>query len=171
MDLHTDTFDDKCLKIESCAEKDMFLAVTLPNGEKYEYVEPRRYFPIARKNEFISLRQIDEKEGTENEICVIDNINELDEASQIALNKALDYFYLVPKIYKITRTKDLNITIHWDVETNRGKYGFDISDPYSHIRQLTDNHIMVRDLNDNKYEIEDIRLLPKESMREIIKYL
>ena len=55
-----------------------------------------------------------------------------------------------------------NIT--WTVATDRGEHSFAILNTSIDIKTLYDGRILIRDSNDNRYEIEDVNALDKDRL-------
>ena len=81
-----------------------------------------------------------------------------------AIRSCLASYYIVPKIKKILSRVEKYGNITWTVETDRGNHSFSILNTSIDIKTLYDGRILIRDSNDNRYEIEDVHKLDKESL-------
>ncbi|MEG1743471.1 MAG: DUF1854 domain-containing protein, partial [Clostridia bacterium] len=54
--------------------------------------------------------------------------------------------------------------LKWTVKTDRGVRSFDIKNRNRDIKILFDDRILVRDADDNRYEIPNMKSLSKESL-------
>ncbi len=135
-------------------------------GEKMENLEPRRLFPISGLTKYISLLDSD---GVEK--AIIRNINSLMPQSRDVVNDCLKQYYLVPKISKVIDTCEKFGIIKWTVETERGIKTFEIRNRHHDIKTLYDGRILVRDSDDNRYEIPDYTCLDKGSLKHLIAYI
>ncbi|MEG2004072.1 MAG: DUF1854 domain-containing protein, partial [Clostridia bacterium] len=131
----------------------------LITGEKYENLEPRRLFPLSGLKKYISL--LDE---FGHEKAIIRNIDSLMPDSKNVIQKSLDEYYLIPKIIEILDRSEKYGVLKWTVKTDRGVRSFDIKNRNRDIKILFDDRILVRDADDNRYEIPNMKSLSKESL-------
>lgn len=132
------------------------------DGTKFENVEARRLFPITGPDIYISL--LDDKGS---EIAVVRNINNLMAESADALKSSLEEYYMIPKISKITDRSEKYGVLKWTVETDRGIREFEIRNRQTDIKVIQNNRVLIKDSNDNRYEIVDFEKLDKSSLRLI----
>lgn len=141
----------------------IYIDAELYTGEKFTMLEPHRLFPVSGLMHYISL--LDE-EG--NEQMIIRNIDNLLPESKQALLDCLNERYMIPKITRLVkRTEKFEIWM-WTVETDRGEYTFEIINSYQSIKILYDGRILIKDGNDNRYEIPDLYALDKRSIKLIL---
>ncbi len=158
---HIVTDEDRIIRYEN-----NLVTLLTANGGSLEALEPRRLFPISRRNVYISLL---DSEGTER--ALINALSELDEGSRSVIEESLNDYYLVPKILKILSISEKSGTIRWVVLTERGEKRFDVRNRHHDIRVGHDGKVRVRDSDDNRYEIDDYNLLDKKSRAKLISYL
>ena len=132
-------------------------------GEKLEGLEPRRLFPVTGLRRYITL--LDE-EGVEK--AVIRNVDDLIPESRDVILSCLDEYYLIPKITKLLDSREKYGILKWKVETDRGIKEFDIRNRHHDIKTLYDGRVLVRDSDDNRYEIPDYNKLDKKSYKLLI---
>jgi len=135
-------------------------------GEKLYNLQPRRLFPVSGLTRYITL--LDE-EGVEK--AVIRNVDDLmDESREIIIN-CLQEYYLVPKIIRLLQSSEKYGILKWKVETDRGIKEFDIKNRHHDIKTFYDGRVLVRDSDDNRYEIPDYNKLDKKSLKLLIAEL
>ena len=138
---------------------DLYLvSVTLKDGTVLEDLEPRRLFPISQKDMYITLLDRDEKEA-----AVVRALDELDEDSARALCECFDEFYRIPRITRVLSCNEKSGGLTWLVETNYGKVKFRVSNRYINIKKFPKGRVVIRDTNDNRYEIVDWNALDAHS--------
>lgn len=135
------------------------LDLEMYSGKKYERVEARRLFPVTGSDKYITL--LDE---TGAEVAVIRDLNNLMEESRQAVQASLDQYYCIPKITAIREIGEKFGVIRVTAETDRGVCRFEISDRSHNLHVLHDGRALIRDTNDNRYEIPDIRDLDRRSL-------
>ena len=144
-----------------------FVRLTLKDGTVYEDLEPRRLFPITNQTMFITLLDSHEKE-----LGFVRDLEEIDDDSRRALEECFAEYYMIPKIQKVLKCVDKFGTLKWTVETDRGVITFDIRNRHSDIKHLRGtSRIIVRDSNDNRYEIPDIDNMDPHSAHLLFSYL
>ena len=147
---------------------DIFLIrLTLKDGTVYDNLEPRMLFPYTNHTMYITLL-----DKGENEIGLVRDLEELDKDSKQALLECFKEYYLIPKITKVIDCEDKFGTLKWTVDTDRGEIIFNIKNRHSDIKHLYGTpRIIIRDSNDNRYEISDVDALDPVSKRKLFSYL
>ncbi len=131
--------------------------------EKLTELEPHRLFPISGLGRYISLLDSDGKE-----CAIIRNIDNLLPESKAALQSALDEYYMIPKITRFVKRDEKFSIWMWTVDTDRGTYTFELRNSYTAIKTLYDGRILIKDANDNRYEIPDLHKLDKRSIKMML---
>ncbi len=132
------------------------------DGKKIENAEARRLFPISAAECYITL--LDEAGS---EIAVVKDLNTLEYESQKVLRKSLEEYYMIPKILKVTGRAEKHGDLRWSVITDRGEREIKIRNRHTDIKSLTETNILIKDSNDNRYEISDLEALDKASFNLI----
>ncbi len=146
---------------------DLYLVkLTLKDGTVIEELEPRRLFPITNTDMYITL--LDKKEK---EVGLVRDLAELDAESAEALRQCFTEYYRIPYITRIVESREKFGSLTWSVETNRGPITFRIRNRHSDIKPFKDGRILVRDSNDNRYEIPDFSKLDAHSRHLLFSYL
>lgn len=137
----------------------------LNDGRKFEKLEPKRLFPVSDLNRFITL--LDEN-GAEQ--AVIRDLATLPAEQREIIESCLNEYYRVPKIQRIWAYEERldGLTLH--AETDKGPADIEI-------RVLITGFCMdgvralLRDINDNRYEIPDVTKLDNLSKQILGRYL
>ncbi len=141
--------------------------LTLRDGSVIENLEPRRLFPITNTTMFITLLDENEKE-----VAFVRDYQEIDEASVRALEECFAEYYMIPKISALIKSEEKFGALRWTVDTDRGVVTFRIRNRHSDIKQQRGtNRVIIRDTNDNRYEIPDVSQLDAHSQRLLFAYL
>ena len=134
------------------------LNVYFYDGNVIEDVEPRRLFPVSGGDKYVTLLDKENKER-----AVIRDVATLMPESREIVKKCLGEYYMIPRILRmVDRTEKFGI-LKWTVETERGIATFTIQNRHSDIKIFYDGRVLVRDSNDNRYEIPDYRKLDRTS--------
>ena len=132
-------------------------------GEVIKNLEPRRLFPVSGLTRYITLL---DAEGEER--AIIRNVANLMPESRDIINDCLREYYLIPKITRLLDTSEKYGIIRWTAETDRGVISFEIRNRHHDIKALYDGRVLVRDSDDNRYEIPDYEALDRKSKRLLI---
>ena len=154
-------------KDEITVSENNLVTLKTEGGEVFEKLEPRRLFPFTNQNMYITLLNKEEKE-----VGFVRDVEELDKASREALEECFREYYMVPKILHLLESEDKFGSLKWKVETDRGVVTFRIRNRHSDIKQLHGTkRVIIRDSNDNRYEIPDYTALDPHSSRLLFSYL
>ncbi|MBP3593152.1 MAG: DUF1854 domain-containing protein [Lachnospiraceae bacterium] len=122
----------------------------------YDRVGVYRTFPVTLPDEFISIREANEKAR---EIGVIEKLSALDPEQAKMLKEQLDLRYFTPEITKIFDIKTEYGYGYFHVMTTYGECRFTIHNGGSSVVSLTDTRIVINDLDGNRFEVPDIMKL------------
>ena len=138
----------------------IFVNAEFYSGEKFENAELHRMFPITGLTKYIAL--ID-SEG--NEVGIIRDIDNLmPESREVALS-CLNEYYMMPRITRFIKMSEKFEIWMWTVETDKGQCTFEIRNHITAIKPLYDGRVLIKDANDNRYEIPDVKKLDKKSYK------
>ena len=136
----------------------IFVDVEFYTGEKFTGVELRRMFPITGLTKYIALV---DSEGEQ--IAIIRDLNDLMEDSRKVAEKVLEEYYMIPRITKFLKMSEKFKIWMWTAETDRGVFTFEIRNHLTAVKPLYDGRILIKDANDNRYEIPDFNKLDRAS--------
>ncbi len=157
--------DRTCGKLE---RTDLYLVrLSMTDGRVFEDLEPRRLFPLTDTEHYITL--LDSKER---EVALIKSMSELDDDSRAALEGCFEEYYLIPHITQVLGIEDKFGTLTFHVMTDRGEISFRIRNRHSDIKMLYGTtRVLVRDADDNRYEIPNFDALDRHSKRLLFSYV
>ncbi len=135
-------------------------------GEIFTDMELRRMFPVSGKNKYIAV--ID---GEGNECAMIRDVDSLDAMSKAAVLSCLEEYYMMPRILKFTDMSEKFKIWMWTAETDKGIVRFEIKNHLTAVKPLYDRRVLIKDANDNRYEIPDYAKLDKKSQKMLIPNL
>ena len=127
--------------------------IALKTGDK-EYARVGVYltFPLTNPEEFISIRETDEKAK---EIGLIESMNKFPKEQQEMLREQIKLRYFMPVITKILDVKDEYGYAYWNVVTSFGACRFTTQMSGDAVIHLSDSRLLVTDIDGNRYEIPD----------------
>lgn len=142
------------------------LDVEMYDGRVFKDVEAHRLFPLTGLHKYITLL---DSEGVEQ--AVIRDLKSLMPESRKAVEEVLSEYYLVPKITDVLSVVEKYGKLRFRVATDNGPHAFEVKNVHADIKTLYDGRVLIKDSSDNRYEIPDLRVLSKESLRRLNPYL
>ena len=127
----------------------IFVDVEFYTGEKFSGVELRRMFPITGLTKYIAL------------------VDLMPESREVA-EKVLEEYYMIPRITRFIKMSEKFKIWMWTAETDKGVYTFEIRNHITAVKPLYDGRVLIKDANDNRYEIPDVKELDKKSLKMIL---
>ena len=127
--------------------------VSLKFGEKeYSRVGVYLTFPLTEPEEYISIREADEKAK---EIGIIEKLSQLDKDQQEMIREQIKLRYFMPTITKVLDIKDEYGYAYWNVTTGFGACRFTTRMSGDAVITLGESRLLVTDIDGNRYEIPD----------------
>ena len=152
---------------DSITRTDTYLVkIDCEDGNCFDNLEPRRLFPHTNTEKYITLL-----DSTEKEIALIKDLAEINAESRKAIEDCFFDYYMIPEITEILNVEDKFGVLKWKVMTDRGEIEFSIRNRHSDIKLLGKKRLLVRDSNDNRYQVNNIADLSKKSLKKIYSYL
>ena len=74
---------------------------------------------------------------------------------------------MIPKITKVYECYEKHYVLHMVVDTDQGHRQIHIRNRYSDMKLLYDGRVLIRDADDNRYEIPDWLALDKKSIQKL----
>ena len=169
--LDLDEFDEEALKKES----EEVLEMRLINGEnavftrtaggflalkfkekEYDRVGVYLTFPLTNPEEYISIREADEKAK---EIGLIQNLKDLKKEEQDMIREQVRLRYFMPVIRKVMDVKDEYGYAYWYVQTDFGTCRFTTHMGGDAVINLGGDRYQITDIDGNRYELPDFYAL------------
>jgi len=161
--MQENTINTKDVKFEKTAGG--FVSMDL-NGTFYKRVKPIRLFPFTDPTKYIAIH--DEQDA---EIGVIEDLEQLPEEMKSIITEQLDLYYFTPVISKVINIKDEYGYAYFHVMTNRGECKFAINMGGNAVSKLSDNRLLITDLDGNRFEIADVLALTVKEQRKLDLFL
>ena len=105
------------------------------------------------------------------EIGCLKNASRLDHKSLELLHEELDKAYFMPRIESIKGIDDYLELELWQVQTNRGTRSFEVRNPRRNVRIISPQRMVVKDVDGNRYEIRDWRMMDRKSLALLSRHL
>ncbi len=132
--------------------------------EPFVNAQVLRCFPWSLPDEYISIRDADEKE-----LVLLRSLDELDEDSRRIVREELEDKMFSPKIQKVLSFKHEFGVASVRALTDRGEVTFQIRSR-DDVRLLSPTRALFRDADGNTYELPDLDLLDPPSQKKLQHY-
>ena len=138
----------------------------LYTGETFRALEPRRLFPTSGLEKYITLL-----DAYGNEAAIIRDMNTLPADERRIIEECLDEYYFIPKITRIESLVEKFGMITIQADTEKGRVKIEIKGIVHSMKLIHSSRVLIRDTNDNRYEIPDLRRLDRRSQQLIDSYI
>jgi hypothetical protein len=135
-------------------------------ARSYPVVKLFQSAPLSRPNEYLAL--LDSKSE---EIALVKRLEDLTEDSQKIAQRELGRRYLTARIEQIPQIKQEFGVTYWHVNTNRGERDFVMQSLSESCIWLSDSHLLLIDVDGNRFEIADRYALDSLSQKQLEKVL
>lgn len=133
------------------------LRLTVNNEISYVVAKPVWSAPFTHPDRYLAFLDSKDKE-----IALISDPKDLDADSLAAVEEELRRRYLTTEVLSITHAKVEFGATYWNVETDRGHRDFVTQSLQENAQWLAANHLVLNDVDGNRFEIPDVmRLDPK----------
>lgn len=130
------------------------LRLTVGNERSYITVKPVWAAPLSHPGRYLVLL-----DGKGEEITMIENPKDLPRESWLAVQEELRRRYLTARVTAVRHAKVEFGATYWSVETDRGPRDFVTQNLQENAVWLSDHHLLLLDVDGNRFEIPDIREL------------
>lgn len=134
-------------------------------GRRSVGVEPVRCFPLSDHDHWIALC-----DPRGHELALIEDVEELPEATRELLKRDLARREFAPRLQRIKSRETAADWSEWEVETDRGPTRLRIKSE-DDVRRLGTHRVLVIDAQGIRYLIEDVRQIDGGSRRILEHYL
>lgn len=134
------------------------LRLTVGDERSYPTVKPVWAAPLTRPRRFLALL-----DGKGQEITTIPDLGELTPSSREAVEEELRRRYLTSTIEKILHAKVEFGATYWHTETDRGERDFVTQSLQENAQWLGPRHLLLIDVDGNRFEVPDVDRLDVRS--------
>ena len=140
-------------------------------GEDYRHIVLRRIMPMEQPHNYISVANQDNKE-----IGILKAVADLPDTQRDVVSRELDNRYYSPQILDIMSVKDKLGYVYMEMRLkNRQGKEYDkscaVKDVSRNIRMLSDNSVIIFDVDGNRYVAPKLDEMNKQSLRRLDSYL
>lgn len=141
------------------------------DGKDYNHITLRRTLPLNQPMEYISIADHENKE-----IGMLKSVEALRDSQRKIVMNELDNRYYSPEVREIISVKDKLGYVYIEmriVNKNDKEYvkSCAVKDVNKNIRMLSDSSLIIFDVDGNRYIVNDIAKLDKNSVKRLDPYL
>ena len=155
--------------VEFSETKGGFLKLSL-NGKEYPRVQIRRALPLASPDEYLSVA-----DAENNEVGIIRSLAELPEGQRKLVEAELSRRYYSPSVLEVLSVKDQLGYVYFGLKVKGAGDPVErtcaIKDVNRNIRMLSDDSVIMFDVDGNRYVIPSLKRLPAKSLKKLEPYL
>lgn len=119
-------------------------------------------FPHTDKSVYISVRTADHKE-----VGMIKTLEDFSDETKVLLEQHIALRYFAPQITKVINITDEFGYSYWEAETDAGDYRFTVRRGGANVKLVTDEKLMITDVDGNRFIIEDLSKVSEKEFRMI----
>jgi hypothetical protein len=134
------------------------LRLTVADDLSYHTVKPAWAAPLSHANKYLSLLN-----GKGDEIITLADPNVLPEQSLAAVKEELRRRYLTATVTTILNAKFEYGATYWHIQSDRGERDFVTQSLQENALWLSPTHLLLLDVDGNRFEIPDVMALDAKS--------
>ena len=140
------------------------LRLTVAEDHSYPSVKLYQASPLSRPGRYVSLQN-----GKGAEIIMVENLQDFPEESRPVVEEEIRRRYLTARIQAVKNIKTEFGVTYWKVATDKGERDFVVQSLSESCVWLSERHILVIDVDGNRFEIADSAALDETSRAELEK--
>ncbi len=126
------------------------LRLTVADDHSYPSVKLYQASPLSRPGRYLSLQN-----GKGAEIVMVENLQDFAEESRPVVEEEVRRRYLTARVQAVTNIRTEFGVTYWRVLTNKGERDFVVQSLSESCVWLSDQHILLIDVDGNRFEIAD----------------
>ena len=140
--------------------------MTIEGDRSWAKVTVARAFPLSDPDHFIGLL-----DGAGKDIGLLKDPAHLDTDSRRIVDEELEKRYFVPVVDRVSAIKEEHGTVYWTLETDRGRKEVITRSLRDNLQELSASHIIIADVDGNRYEFLDISKLDLKTQAIIMRHM
>lgn len=131
-------------------------------GTDYSAIYVHCSFPHTNRRIYLSIRTADNKE-----IGMIRSLDDFPDEVAALLEEQVKIRYFAPEITKVLKIREEFGYSYWEAETTAGLCRFTVRSGGGHVKLVTDNRLLILDVDGNRFVIPDLELLSDKEYRMV----
>lgn len=138
------------------------LRLTVGEDRSYLTVKPVWAAPLSHPGKYLALL-----DGKGEEIVTLPDPRALSDTSHQAVQDEIARRYLTATIESVTEALTEFGATYWHVETDRGPRDFVTQSLSENVQWLTPTHVLLTDVDGNRFELKDVSAMDERSRKLI----
>lgn len=130
--------------------------------EEFPVVYLHCSFPHTDKSIYISARTVENKE-----LGMIKSLNDFPADTVKLLEEQINIRYFAPEVTKVVKIREEFGYAYWEVETTSGFCRFTVRSGGGNVKFVTDNRLLITDVDGNRFIIPDVESLTEKEYRMV----
>lgn len=132
------------------------------DGEEHPVVYLHCSFPHTNRTVYISARTVENKE-----VGMIKSLDDFPQDTVKLLEEQIRIRYFAPEITKVVKIREEFGYSYWETETNSGFCRFTVRSGGGNVKLVTQNRLLISDVDGNRFVIPDLDALPDKEYRMV----
>jgi hypothetical protein len=142
------------------------LRLTVADDRSYPEVKLFQAWPLSAPSRYLSLQ---DRKGEE--IVLVEELEQLTPASQVVAREELGRRYLTARVQAINEIRTEFGVTYWHVTTDKGERDFVVQSMSESCVWLSEQHLLVIDVDGNRFEFEDLTTFDRASSEKLATVL
>jgi hypothetical protein len=154
------------VRLVRSSPNDARVRLTIRDERSYISVTVSRAFPFSKPTEYVGFQ-----DGAGADIGIMPSIEGIDDESQAIIDEEMHRRYFTPCVTKVFLVTEMQGTVTWEVDTNRGHRRFVVRNIRDNAYSLGQGRIMLTDSEGNRYFFPDIMNLGRRAYEVLSKIM
>lgn len=137
---------------------DSRVRMTIGDDRSYISVAVARAFPFSKPGQYVGFQDADG-----HDIGMMPNMDGIDDVSKRIVDEEMERRYFTPTVTKVNLVTEMQGTVTWEVETDRGDRRFVVRNLRDNAYSVGSGRIMMTDTEGNRYYFADIMNLGRSA--------
>lgn len=164
--MHTDTAPIDPLALYLYYDPPGTLRLTVADDRSYPEVKLFQAWPLSAPSRYLSLQ---DRKGEE--IVLVEALEQLSPASQVVAREELGRRYLTARVRAVDEIRTEFGVTYWHVTTDKGERDFVVQSMSESCVWLSEQHLLVIDVDGNRFEFEDLTTFDRASSEKLATVL
>jgi hypothetical protein len=154
------------VKLFRSSPEDARIRLTLGDERSWLNVTVACAFPFSDPDRYVGLQ-----DGGGMDIGMIAGLGGLDAASRAIVSEQIDRRYFTPTVKRVTKIKESQSVVTFEVETDRGDRKFVVRNIRDTAYPLGPTRLMLTDSEGNRYHVPDITTVGRRAYEVLAKVM
>jgi hypothetical protein len=154
------------IRLFRSSPEDSRVRLTIGGERSFISVSVARAFPFSKPNEYVGFQ-----DGAGADIGILPSLEGIDAESRAIIDQEMDRRYFTPTVRKVNLVTEMQGTVTWEVETDRGPRRFVVRNIRDNAYSIGQGRIMLTDSEGNRYYFTDVLNLGRRAYEVLSKVM